>query len=76
MGRNYATVSQIAALKRELTDAEVARANELIPLISSELRVNAAKCGKDLDDMLDNDEDLAQVAVSVMADVVMRELMT
>lgn len=76
MSTNYATVADVIALKRDLTLEETERAANLIPLISSALRIEAGKCGKDLDAMIDESEDLAQIAMSVVVDVVMRELMT
>lgn len=76
MARNYATVADVIALKRDLTVAESTRAAELIPLVCASLRTEAKKRGYDLDEMIDDDEDLAIVAKSVTVDVVMRELMT
>ena len=45
-------------------------------MISSSLRVEARKVGKDLDAMIAEDEDLAEMAKSVTVDVVARTLMT
>lgn len=73
---NYATVQDIIELKRTLTQAEQDRAETLIPMISSCLRYEATKVGKNLDEMIEGDENLAQVVKSVTVDVVMRELMT
>ena len=52
------------------------RAEALIPVICSSLRAEAAKVHKDLDQMVEEDPDLAEVAKSVTVDVVARTLMT
>lgn len=75
MGTVYATVQDIIALKRPLTPEEAERAEALLPLVSASLRTEADKVGKDLDQMIELSDDLAQVAKSVTVDVVMRELM-
>ena len=72
----YATVEDINALKRELTAVEQERAQLIIPLVCASLRYEARKVGKNLDDMISMDSNLAEVAKSVTVDVVMRELMT
>ena len=76
MGTNYATVADIQSLKRPLTQAEQDRANALIPVISSLIRVEAKKVGRDFDQMITADPDLSDVAKGVVCDVVMRELNT
>ncbi|MBR6240945.1 MAG: phage Gp19/Gp15/Gp42 family protein [Lentisphaeria bacterium] len=76
MATNYATLDDIAALWRPLTPAEADRASALLPVVSSSLRYEAKKRGKDLDAMVTADEDLAAVAKSVTVDVVARTLMT
>ena len=53
----YATVEDVAALWRPLTVAEGERAEQLLPLISDTLRQEARKVGKDLDEMIAEDED-------------------
>lgn len=73
---NYASVQDIQTLWRSLTAAEQIRAEALIPVICSSLRQEAAKVGKDLDRMISDDPDLAEVAKSVTVDVVARTLMT
>ena len=73
---NYATVQDIINMKRALTAAEIERAEFIIPLVSASLRLKAKELGKDLDSMVENDEDLALVAKSVTVDVTMRELLT
>lgn len=73
---DYATVQDVQTLFRALTAAEQTRAEALIPVICSSLRAEAAKVGKDLDDMISEDPDLALVAKSVTVDVLARTLMT
>ncbi len=73
---DYATVQDIMNLKRTLTSEEVNRANYLIPIVSSLIRVKGKSVGKDIDQMVADDPDYANVAKSVTCDVVMRELNT
>lgn len=72
----YATTEDVARLWRPMTQEETARAEALLPVVSSSLRVEAKKVGKDLDKMVEADEDLAMVAKSVTVDVTARTLMT
>ena len=62
---DYATVQDVQDLWRELSAAEQSRAEDLIPVICSSLRIEAAKVGKNLDEMVADDPDLAAVAKSV-----------
>lgn len=73
---DYATVQDVTELWRAMSTAEQQRAADLIPVICSSLRTEAKKVGKDLDAMVEEDEDLAEVAKSVTVDVVARTLMT
>lgn len=73
---NYATIQDVQTLWRTLTAAEQARAEALIPVICSSLREEARKVHKDLDLMILEDPELADVAKSVTVDVVARTLMT
>lgn len=73
---NYATVDDMTALWRPMTSEEQERAQELLTIVSSELRVKARFAGKDLDRMVTEDPDLTEVAKSVTVDVVARALMT
>lgn len=72
----YATIDDLMILWRSMDDEEIAKAEALLPLVSASLRVYAKKVGKDLDAMVENDEDLALVAKSVTCDVTARVLMT
>lgn len=71
---NYATVAEISTLWRPLTDDETTRAEALLPLVSSALRQAASDVGKDLDSMVQTDEDYANVVKLVTVDVVARVL--
>lgn len=73
---NFATINDIITMKRTLTAEETDRATALIPVVCASLRYEAKKVGKDLDVMVTEDENLAEVVKSVCIDVVMRELMT
>lgn len=72
----YATLDDMTALWRPMTTDEQSRAAELIKIVSSSLRTEAKKYGKNLDMMIEADEDLEYVAKSVTVDVVARALMT
>ena len=48
----YATVQDIQTLKRPLTAAEQARAEALLPVVSSLIRYEAKKTGRDFDEMI------------------------
>ena len=74
--RQYATVEDIKNLWRALTQTEEERANALIPIVSARLRTEAKNVGKDLDAMIEADENLLYVAKQVTVDVVARALMT
>lgn len=73
---NYATIADLETLFRPLKDGEAPRAEALLQAVSALLRTEARKRGRDLDMMLEADEDLAEVAKSVTCDVVGRALMT
>ena len=74
--QQYATVEDIKNLWRALTQIEEERANELLPIVSARLRTEAKNVGKDLDAMIEADEDLVFVAKQVTVDIVARVLMT
>ncbi len=73
---NFATVTDVIQLWRELTPKESVRAEQLLAIVSDSLRTEAKKVGKDLDEMLATDTELVSVAKSVTVDVVARTLMT
>lgn len=71
---SYATIEDVTSLFRNLTLAEQNKANALIPIVEDTLRVEAEKVGRDLDAMIEEDENLANVAKSVVVDIVARSL--
>ena len=76
MAEPFATVADITALWRPLSEAEKERAEALLPVVSDSLRQEAIKVGKDLGQMLADGEVLENVLRSVVVDVVARTLMT
>lgn len=74
--KNYAALDDITALFRKLTPEEAEKAEALLPVVSASLNEEARKVGKDLEKMVESDENLAQVAKSVTVDVVGRTLLT
>lgn len=70
----YATVTDIMTLWRPLSSEEQDRAEALLPLVSSALRLEAEKVGKDLDAMVAASEDYAGTVKLVTVDVVARIL--
>ena len=76
MAAAYASVEDVQGLWRPLTEAEKARAEKLLPIVSDSLRQEARKVGKDLDQMVESGELYEGVLISVVVDVVARTLMT
>lgn len=76
MAQKYASLSDITTLWRVMSAEEEERAEALLPLVCASLRAEANKVGKDLDQMIQENEDLAEVVKSVTVDVVARTLMT
>ena len=73
----FATVEDIAALWRPLKDTgETARAVALLEVISDSLREEAKKVGRDLDEMVTDNQSYSNVVKSVTVDIVARTLMT
>ena len=73
---NFATIEDISVLWRPLTPSEKERAEALLPIVSDSLRMEAIKVGKNLDQMIEENPVLVNVAKSVTVDVVARTLMT
>lgn len=71
---DFATVQDVIDLWRPLSQDEQTRATKLIPLVDDELRHEAELVGKNLDDMVAADTQLASVAKVVTVDVVSRIL--
>lgn len=72
----FASLEDIIDLFRPLTQDEQYKASRLLYIVSNSLRVEANKVGKDLDEMVENNEPLRSVAKSVTVDVIARTLMT
>lgn len=73
---DFATIDDITALFRPLSNEEQTRAAALLPVVSDMLRYEANKVGKDLDAMIAANTVLANVAKSVTVDIVSRTLLT
>lgn len=73
---NYATIDDITVLFRKLSLDEQEKAEALLPVVCDSLRYEAAKVGKDLDQMITDNKALANVAKSVVVDIIGRALMT
>ncbi len=61
----YATVDDMTALWRPMTEAEQARAGPLLEVISASLDVEARKVGKDLSALVASDSALALVSLQL-----------
>ena len=72
---DFATIQDMEELWRPMNDAEEKRASNLLPVVSDSLRYEAEKVGKDLDEMIEENVDLKNVAKSVTVDVTARMLM-
>jgi hypothetical protein len=68
-----ATIDDVLVLTT-LTEEKMGKAEELLSIVSARLRFEAKKVGKDLDEMISQDEDLEVVAKSVTAGIVERTL--
>ena len=73
---DFATIEDITSLWRPMTPAETDRATALLPVVSDNLRIEADKVGKDLDEMVADNETYANVVKSVVVDIIARTLMT
>lgn len=76
MDTSFASTNDITELFRQLTVEETEKAEALLPIVSDSIRQEAKKVGKDIDQMLESKELLANVLKSVTVDVVARALMT
>lgn len=72
---NFATLEDVNILFRRLNGDEVAKAEELLSVVSDTLRQEAKRVGKNLDEM-SVDSSYRNVLRSVTVDVVARNLMT
>ena len=74
--QNFASIDDVIALWRSLTNEEITRATALLPVISDTLRIEADKAGVDLDQKSNDNMAYANVLKSVTVDVLARTLMT
>lgn len=73
----FATIDDLKTLWRELKESEIARAEQLLVVVSDSLRMEADKVGKDLDKMVEEKPPyFTNVVKSVTVDIVARTLMT
>ena len=72
---DFATITDLAMLWRELLPEEQYRATALLPVVSDSLREEAKRVGKDLDEMA-LVPSYANVLKSVTVDIVSRTLLT
>jgi hypothetical protein len=56
---SYATTNDVIAYRGSLSPEEIGRMDVILETCSAELRAVARRCGKNLDEMLVDDEDLA-----------------
>lgn len=73
---DFATLEDMIALFRPLSEAEKTKAAALLPIVSDSIRQEAVKVGRDIDKMLQEKKILPGVLKSVTVDVVARALMT
>lgn len=75
MAVSYITLTEFLSISGgTYTTAEQDRITELIPMVSSALRIEAKKVGKDLDAMIEADEDYESVVQLVVVDVITRAM--
>ena len=72
----FATIQDVETLWRELKENEVERATALLDIVSDNLRVEAEKVNKDLDEMIIESPSYNSVLKSVVVDIVARTLLT
>lgn len=72
----YCSVDDVISLWRPLKLDEVDRVKSLIPVIENNLRVEADRVGKDIDELANESEAYRTVLKSVIVDIVARTLMT
>lgn len=73
---NYATVDDMTTLWRPMTAEEQERAEALLTVVSAEIRLRGKRVGMNIDALVAEDPDYAEVAKSVTVDVTARSLMT
>lgn len=73
---NYATVEDLSVFWRPITESETGRANDLLTLASSRLRVYATAAGISLDTRVSEDADYKNIAKWVVMEAVKRAMST
>ena len=73
---NYATVADLSLYWRTIAESESARAEDLLTLASSRLRVYAGEAGVNLDEKVAEDDDYKNTAKWVVMEAVKRALAT
>lgn len=73
---NYATVDDLSVFWRPITESETDRAEDLLTLASSRLRVYADAAGIDLDQKVEDSTDFANIAKWVVMEAVKRAMAT
>lgn len=73
---SFATIEDVTALWRNMTTQETEKAENLLPIVSDSLRLEAEMRGYNLDAMVADNTALASVAKSVTVDIVARTLRT
>ena len=76
MGAVYAALSDVILFSQNLTSHEQEQAESLIDTACAKLRLTAKRYGKDLDAMIEADEDLETAVKSVIVTSVKRALQT
>lgn len=74
MGMIYATIEDIQTLIRPLTTQERNKADALLPIASSKLRLTASKYGTDLDALVETEPDYANTTREIVCKAVVRAL--
>lgn len=74
MGAVYANVNDIAALGISLTTQQEDAAEVLLPQASAKLRIAAKKYGRNIDEMIADDEDYGDAVKSIVVQSVVRAL--
>jgi hypothetical protein len=72
----FATIDDMINLWRPMTPEETERAEGLLRVVSNRLRLEAQRVGKDIDQMIEQNEAYKDVVKSVTVDIVARTLMT
>lgn len=74
--RAYATVADLSVYWRTITESETDRANDLLSLASSRLRLYATNAGFNLDEKIDENTDYAEAVKWVVMEATKRALST